>query len=104
MEAGDSYAKADKELNQVYQKILKEYAAQPKFIQKFKAAQRLWVQLRDAELAARYPDPGCYGSSEHQCESIYLESLTKERTKFMRVWLTGISEGDVCNGSVKIKP
>lgn len=104
MAAGDSYAKADRELNLVYQKILKEYAAQPKFIQKLKTAQRLWVQLRDAELAARYPDSGSYGSSEHQCESLYLENLTKERTKFLRVWLTGIPEGNICSGSVKFKP
>jgi uncharacterized protein YecT (DUF1311 family) len=103
MEAGSGYQKADKELNLVYQKILKEYAAQPTFIKKLKVAQRLWVQLRDAELAAKYPNGGSYGSVEPMCESLYLESLTRERTKFLRVWLTGIPEGDVCSGSVKSK-
>ncbi|MFD1258354.1 lysozyme inhibitor LprI family protein [Mucilaginibacter terrae] len=103
MEAGSSYQKADKELNIVYQKILKEYAAQPLFIKKLKVAQRLWIQLRDAELAAKYPSNGSYGSVEPMCESLYLETLTRERIKFLRVWLTGIPEGDVCSGSVKSK-
>lgn len=103
MKAGSDYQKADKELNLVYQKILKEYAAQPLFIRKLKVAQRLWVQLRDAELAAKYPESGSYGSAGPMCESIYLETLTRERTKFLRVWLTGIPEGDVCTGSVKNK-
>jgi len=101
MKADGGYQKADKELNLVYQKILKEYAAQPLFIKKLKVAQRLWVQLRDAELAAKYPESGSYGSAGPMCESIYLETLTRERIKFLRVWLTGIPEGDVCTGSVK---
>ena len=103
MAAGSDYQKADKELNSVYQKILKEYAAKPQFIKKLKVAQRLWVQLRDADLAAKYPERGSYGSVAPMCESIYLESLTRERTKFLKIWLTGIPEGDVCNGSVKSK-
>jgi uncharacterized protein YecT (DUF1311 family) len=101
--AGRNYDKADKELNAVYRKILKEYTAQPLFIKKLKVAQRLWVQLRDAELAAKYPESGSYGSAAPMCESIYLETLTRERTKFLRLWLTGIPEGDVCAGSVKSK-
>ncbi|QJD98439.1 DUF1311 domain-containing protein [Mucilaginibacter robiniae] len=103
MEAGNGFVKADRELNIVYQKILKSYATQPLFIKKFKAAQRLWIQLRDAELEARYPDTGINnGSAEPMCKSIYLEKLTRERIKFLRVWLTGIPEGDVCTGSVKM--
>lgn len=103
MKAYSDYQKADKELNVVYGKILKEYADQPQFIKKLKVTQRLWVQLRDAELAAKYPESGTYGSAAPMCESIYLETLTKDRTKFLRVWLTGIPEGDVCVGSVKSK-
>jgi uncharacterized protein YecT (DUF1311 family) len=99
--ADSGYHKADKELNAIYQKILKEYAAQPLFIKNLKIAQRLWIQLRDAELAARYPEDGSYGSVQPMCESSYLEQLTIERTKFLKVWLTGIPEGDVCSGSVK---
>jgi uncharacterized protein YecT (DUF1311 family) len=101
VKAGSGFQKADQELNKVYQKIIKEYAAQPQFIKKLKVAQRLWVQLRDAELAAKYPETGTYGSVAPMCESVYLESLTRERIKFLQVWLNGIPEGDVCSGSVK---
>jgi uncharacterized protein YecT (DUF1311 family) len=103
MKAGSDYEKADKELNVVYKKILKEYAAQPIFIKRLKAAQRLWIQLRDAELSVRYPERENYGSGAAMCESLYLETLTRERTKFLKVWLAGIAEGDVCSGSVKNK-
>lgn len=101
LDAAAQYKKADKELNAVYKRILKDYAAQPVFLKKFKAAQRLWLQLRDADLAAKYPEPGSYGSVEPMCKAIYLASLTTERTKFLRVWITGIEEGEVCRGSVK---
>ncbi len=102
-QAGTQYQKADQELNSVYQKILKEYAKQSVFIAKLKTAQRLWVQLRDAELEARYPEPNQYGSALPTCRAIYLKEMTQQRTNFLRTWLTGIPEGDVCNGSVKIK-
>ncbi len=102
-QAGNQYQKADKELNTVYQKILTEYAKQPMFIAKLKTAQRLWVQLRDAELEARFPEPSQYGSALPSCRAIYLEDLTRQRIKFLRTWLNGIPEGDVCNGSVKMK-
>lgn len=103
LKAGEQYKKTDKEMNIVYQKILTEYAAQPEFIKKFKIAQRLWVQLRDAELDAKFPGPDYYGTVEPMCRAMYLEGLTKERIKYLKVWLTGIPEGDSCNGSVKIK-
>lgn len=102
-QAGNQYQKADKELNAVYQKILKDYAKKRVFITKLKNAQRLWVQLRDAELEARFPEPNQYGSALPSCRAIYLADLTRQRTKFLRTWLNGIPEGDVCNGSVKMK-
>lgn len=101
-QAGSQYQKADKELNTVYKKILREYAKQPVFIAKLKTAQRLWIQLRDAELEAKFPEPDQYGSALPSCRAIYLEDLTRQRIKFLKTWLNGIPEGDVCNGSVKI--
>ncbi len=55
-------------------------------------------------MKARYPAANTqleYGSSFPVCYSNGLEELTKARTKQLRVWLTGIPEGDTCNGSVK---
>ena len=103
IEAGAQFKKADKELNVIYQTILKEYASKPVFIKKFKVAQRLWVQLRDADLAAKFPGPDYYGTVEPMCRARYLADLTKQRIKFLKVWLVGITEGDACNGSVKTR-
>lgn len=104
-DAMKQYQKADKELNTVYQKVLTEYKKDVAFIKNFKAAQRLWVQLRDAELKAKYPDrpAGHYGSIQPVCHYSYLATLTEERTAKLKIWLTGVEEGDLCSGSVKVK-
>lgn len=102
--AHKDFQQADKELNSVYQKILQEYKPDTAFIKNFKKAQKIWVQLRDAEMKAKYPDrEEGYGSVEPMCWSMYLKELTEERTKALRIWLDGIEEGDVCSGSVKTK-
>ena len=104
-EADAAYRKADQELNRVYQQIFKEYRAKPAFLQSLKTAQQRWLQFRDAEMKARYPADNTqleYGSFFPVCYSNGLEELTKARTKQLRLWLTGIPEGDMCNGSVKV--
>lgn len=104
-EADLDFRKADKELNLVYQKVLKEYAGDKLFVKNLKNAQRLWVQLRDAEMLAKYPetDSHAYGSAHPMCWSMYLTELTQERIKRLKVWVNGLDEGDICNGSVKTK-
>lgn len=104
-DAGKEYQKADKELNATYQQILKDYSKDSVFIASFKKAQKLWVQFRDAEMKAKYPNraAGYYGSVQPMCWSMYLTELTIERTTKLKVWITGIEEGDVCAGSVKTK-
>jgi uncharacterized protein YecT (DUF1311 family) len=104
-EEQNKYFKADKELNNVYNQILKEYKTDTVFIKNLKIAQRIWIQFRDAEMKSKYPDreQGYYGSIHPMCWSIYLTELTKERTKKLKMWLTGLDEGDACSGSIKIK-
>ena len=100
------YIKADKELNQVYGQILKDYKNDPVFISKLKIAQNLWIKFRDAEMNALFPENDKqlnYGSVFPMCWNIHLTSLTKERIKTLKIWVIGIEEGDVCSGSVKIK-
>lgn len=98
------YLKADKELNAVYQQILKEYADDKDFIESLKSSQRLWVTFRDAEMKMKYPHPReYYGSVFPMCWNNYMAELTQERTKKLRIWLAGIEEGDVCGGSLKLK-
>jgi uncharacterized protein YecT (DUF1311 family) len=100
------YEKADKELNTVYQQILKDYKRDSKFILKLKEVQKAWIKFRDAEMNALFPEENKqleYGSMFPLCWSIELTKLTKERTKKLKVWLHGIQEGDGCAGSIKNK-
>jgi len=34
---------------------------------------------------------------------MYKEELTIKRSQTLKVWLEGVEEGDVCDGSVRIK-
>jgi uncharacterized protein YecT (DUF1311 family) len=101
--ASNSYGAADKELNQVYQQVLRKYAKDTVFLGKLKAAQKAWLAFRDAELAARFPDSDTthYGSVYPMCASSELESMTRKRTEELRAWLKGTEEGDVCAGSYR---
>ena len=104
-QAYSNYQKADKELNVTYQKILQEYKADTVFVKNLKASQRIWVQFRNAEVKAIYPDrePGYYGSIQPLCKYNYLTDFTAERTKKLKMWLDGAEEGDVCSGSIRTK-
>ncbi len=100
--AGQEEAAADLELNKTYQEIIKKYSDQPEFVEQMRKAQRIWLQLRDAELKMKYPlNRNMYGSIQPVCEAGYRTELIKERTKHLKKWLTGIEEGDACSGSVK---
>lgn len=99
--AGQDYKEADKKLNDIYQLILKDYAANKPFIQNIKDAQRLWVQFRDAQVKAMYPGSSkSYGSTFPMCKANYLTEITHHRTDALRVWLSGLPQGDVCAGSI----
>jgi uncharacterized protein YecT (DUF1311 family) len=98
-----SYKKVDDELGVVYQKVIKKYAKNPDFIAALRASERLWIQLRDAEIKMRFPakDPRFeYGSVYPMCVNIYLESITKTRISYLKEWLQNADGGDVCSGSV----
>jgi len=103
-QAQNKYLAADKELNQLYQQIMFEYKEDKTFIANLKAAQRLWIKFRDAELDMKYPqrEYGFYGSIHPMCVSIYLEKLTRERINTLQTWAEGIEEGDGCGGSEKV--
>ena len=93
--------KADAELNDVYQQLLKKNASDTNFIDKLKISQRAWVAFRDAQLEAIYPDPdpkAAYGSVFTMCECMAREELTMDRVKQLRRMLKSV-EGDVCGWS-----
>ena len=104
--ANQSYKNSDAELNEVYREILKEYSTDTIFIKALRISQRNWIKFRDSELKMKYPDresSGWYGSIYPLCVSNYLAELTQIRTERLKIWLTGIEEGDVCSGTVKIR-
>ncbi len=97
------YKEADDELNRVYMKIKQVYKEDTVFLDKLKKAQLVWIQLRDADLELKYPhsdNNGYYGSALPMCMSQYKTSLTLKRVAFLKKWLTGLEEGDVCAGSI----
>jgi uncharacterized protein YecT (DUF1311 family) len=104
--AGES-TKADQQLNQVWKAIQAKYKDQPAFLEKLKTSQRLWLQFRDAEIAAHFPvgkgeDVAAqYGSVYPMCVSQLQASLTQQRIQQLQAWLNGAQEGDMCAGSIK---
>jgi len=102
IESGNSYGKADKELNDIYKKILFEYRSDTVFITNLKVSQRVWIAFRDAELNMKFPErePGWYGSMHPMCVSGYLEKLTRARIKTLKEWLNSVEDGEGCGGSI----
>jgi uncharacterized protein YecT (DUF1311 family) len=95
------FLKADKELNQVYQQILKDYNTDTLFLKNLKASQRIWIEFRDAEMKMKYPlKESEYYSMQPVCWYSYMQDLTETRTKTLQQWLKPMEEGDVCAGSI----
>lgn len=99
----DEYAKADAELNMIYQQVLRERRSDVLFTRKMRAAQRAWVAYRNAHLAALYPAANSqseYGSVYPMCRCTALTEATSKRADELRRWAAGSAEeGDVCAGS-----
>jgi|SRR5580704_2984239 uncharacterized protein YecT (DUF1311 family) len=72
-----AYKAADSGLNQTYSQISK--VLQPDDIERLKAAQRLWIQFRDATCTA---ESNLYsgGTASAPAYSACLEELTRQRT------------------------
>ncbi|MCL7715684.1 lysozyme inhibitor LprI family protein [Stenotrophomonas mori] len=92
---------ADAELNTVYRQVLRTLQGQPAAIDALRAAQRLWIPLRDADLQARYPvasdeDPRVlYGSSYPMRRSSAEAELTRQRTRWLRATFLDRAEGEL---------
>jgi uncharacterized protein YecT (DUF1311 family) len=104
-QACGQFHKTDVAMNEIYSRVLKEYAKDGEFIAKLKMAQKAWTAFRDAQLEALFPKAkkqAEYGTVYPMCHCNDLQTLTEERTRQLKVWVDGIPEGDVCTGSVKI--
>ena len=102
IDAEKSFEKKDKELNEVYQKILVRYKEDSLFIKNLKIAQRLWVQFRDAQMDMKFPekDPRYYGTIYPLCWYSYKEELTDDRITVLKEWVDGVKEHG-CDGSIQ---
>ena len=102
-QAIESYQNTEKELNEIYKKILVEYKTDTIFIENLNTAQKIWVSFREAELNVKFPDMENrhYGTALPVCVNMYLEKLTRERINTLKIWLEGYIDKDACNGSVK---
>lgn len=97
--AGQALAKADAEMNLVYQQILKKHAARGNFIKRLKAAQEAWLKFRDAHVDSLFPDRDegelQTGTVYPMCKAMEMTRLTIERTNTLKKILNP-KEGDVC--------
>ncbi|AZG74781.1 lysozyme inhibitor LprI family protein [Shewanella livingstonensis] len=101
---GVNLTKADAELNRVYNLIRKVYADDKEFLSKLKASQLAWIKLRDADLEMSFPlaDKQLqYGSIYRMCAMGIETKQTLQRVEYLKKWLAGVKEGDVCSGSIK---
>lgn len=87
--ARNEFEKADKELNQTYNAVLKKEAADLLFIAKFRQAQKAWILFRDADLDAWFACPDanvkvCWGSMYPMSYQSRKAELTRERTRHLK--------------------
>jgi len=97
----NTLAESDKELNSVYQQVLKKHQSDPVFTRKFRAAQVAWIKFRDAETEAIFPmeqNNANYGSVFPMCLCSELDELTRARVQRLKEWLYS-EEGNACGGS-----
>lgn len=99
--AAQDLQRADAALNAVYRQVLAKHADAPVALARIKAAQRLWIQLRDADLEARYPvakneDPRMlYGSMYPMLYASAKSALSQARSAYLRKEFLERSEYDL---------
>jgi uncharacterized protein YecT (DUF1311 family) len=92
------------ELNRVLNKIKKIYHKDKYFLNSLKKSQLLWDESKKANMQMRFPLENKalqYGSVYPMCHNSIESKLTIERILFLKQWLIGVKEGDVCSGSIK---
>ncbi len=103
-QSGEKDKKTDKKLTAIYRQIIKVYSSDTFFIKNLKAAEKAWLQYREYQIKARFPDypDSHYGSMSSMCVSEYSMKLTEDRIGELEEWLIGEEEGG-CSSSVKNK-
>lgn len=108
-ESLDELNHANDSLQRIYEHFLQEYAKDPEFTKWLTTSQKVWLELRDANMHMRFPHKDdedanlWYGSVFPSCYNLILTNLTNSRITFLNQWVEGVREGDVCSGSIKFK-
>jgi len=101
--AGIDYKNAESEMYRVINEIQRLYKGDVKFLTNLKKSQQNWETQLELDLDLKYPkadEPMYYGSVFPMCYSGYKMRLTLQRIAFLKEWLKGSTEGEVCSGSV----
>ena len=100
---GIDLKKAESELHRVLVEIKKLYKGETKFLTNLDKSQKNWEAQLELDLDLKYPradEPMYYGSVFPMCYSGYKTRLTLQRITFLKEWLKGSLDGEVCSGSV----
>ena len=98
--------KAEKEMENVVQKIRNKYYNDTLFLAKLETSQKRWLQYREAHIEMKFPVKDKqfeYGSMYPTCYCLEKISITQKRIKDLEMWVNGVIEGDVCPGSTLIE-
>ena len=102
--AGINLLAARRTLESVLEKIRHAYtSASPEFLTKLDVSQKAWQESVKADMELKYPleDKRLqYGSVYPMCASGFESRLVLARIEFLREWLNGHEDGDVCSGSI----
>ena len=79
------FEKSDKNLNDVYQRLLLAKRHDTIFIKNLRASERIWIKFRDAQLTLKYPKHVSVEKRDPlpMNQAMYLAHLTEDRTKML---------------------
>jgi uncharacterized protein YecT (DUF1311 family) len=98
---------ADEALKEIYSQVLKKYGYDKVFVTNMAASQKAWLAYRDAHIKAYYPPEyrPYAGSITPLCVCQHMARMANERIKELKQWIDGVSENNICAGSImRIRP
>ena len=102
--AGINLLTARRTLESMLEKIRHAYkSASPEFLTKLDVSQKAWEESVKADMELKYPFEDKrlqYGSVYPMCASGFESRLVLARIEFLREWLNGHEDGDICSGSI----
>ncbi|MDO6447273.1 lysozyme inhibitor LprI family protein [Colwellia sp. 1_MG-2023] len=102
--AGVNNKKAELEMQRVILEIQRLYKGEVKFLSNLEQSQQNWETQLELDLNLKFPKADealYYGSVFPMCYSSYKTRLMLQRIAFLKEWLEGSKEGEVCSGSIK---